>query len=89
MTALADWLTHIYAIRSGPEIEMGLERIRPIFDRMAACAELPCDSRRRHEWEGVGVRLPLCYPKRGRVSSGEVYVTAHSSLQRAHRRKRG
>lgn len=34
MTTLADWLTRIFAIRSGPEIEMGLERIRPIFERM-------------------------------------------------------
>ena len=41
MTALADWLTRIYAIRSGPEIEMGLERIRPIFDRMAVAPMCP------------------------------------------------
>ena len=41
MTALADWLTRIYAIRSGPEIEMGLERIRPIFDRMAVAPSCP------------------------------------------------
>ena len=41
MTALADWLTRIYAIRSGPEIEMGLERIRPIFDRMAVAPNCP------------------------------------------------
>ncbi len=34
MTALAAWLERIYAIRSGPEIEMGLERIRPVFDAM-------------------------------------------------------
>ncbi len=34
MTTLTDWLTRIFAIRSGPEIEMGLERIRPIFERM-------------------------------------------------------
>ena len=34
MKSLADWLTRIFAIRSGPEIEMGLQRIRPIFDRM-------------------------------------------------------
>ena len=41
MTALADWLTRIYAIHSGPEIEMGLERIRPIFDRMAVAPKCP------------------------------------------------
>ena len=41
MTALADWLTRIYAIRSGPEIEMGLERIRPIFERMAVAPPCP------------------------------------------------
>ncbi len=41
MTALVDWLTRIYAIRSGPEIEMGLERIRPIFDRMAVAPNCP------------------------------------------------
>jgi dihydrofolate synthase / folylpolyglutamate synthase len=34
MTALQNWLDRIYAIRSGPEIEMGLERIRPVFDAM-------------------------------------------------------
>ena len=34
MTTLADWLTRIFALRSGPEIEMGLARIRPIFERM-------------------------------------------------------
>jgi dihydrofolate synthase / folylpolyglutamate synthase len=31
---LADWLARIYSIRSGPEIEMGLERIRPVFDAL-------------------------------------------------------
>ncbi len=41
MSALDDWLTHIYAIRSGPEIEMGLERIRPIYDRMAVAPKCP------------------------------------------------
>jgi dihydrofolate synthase / folylpolyglutamate synthase len=34
MTSLQNWLDRIYAIRSGPEIEMGLERIRPVFDAM-------------------------------------------------------
>lgn len=34
MTSLQSWLDRIYAIRSGPEIEMGLERIRPVFDAM-------------------------------------------------------
>ena len=41
MTSLADWLTRIYAIRSGPEIAMGLERIRPIFERMAVSPNCP------------------------------------------------
>ena len=41
MSALTDWLTRIYAIRSGPEIEMGLERIRPIFERMAVAPNCP------------------------------------------------
>ena len=41
MTTLADWLTRINGIRSGPEIEMGLERIRPIFDRMAVAPKCP------------------------------------------------
>ncbi len=41
MTALADWLTRIFAIRSGPEIEMGLERIRPIFERMNVAPTCP------------------------------------------------
>ena len=41
MTALSDWLTRIYAIRSGPEIEMGLERVRPIFDRLAVAPKCP------------------------------------------------
>jgi len=41
MTTLADWLTRISAIRSGPEIEMGLERIRPIFERMQAAPACP------------------------------------------------
>ncbi len=34
MSDLATWLDRIYTIRSGPEIEMGLERIRPVFDAM-------------------------------------------------------
>jgi dihydrofolate synthase / folylpolyglutamate synthase len=34
MSTLQSWLDCIYAIRSGPEIEMGLERIRPVFDAM-------------------------------------------------------
>ena len=38
---LADWLTRIFAIRSGPEIEMGLERIRPIFERMYVAPPCP------------------------------------------------
>jgi dihydrofolate synthase / folylpolyglutamate synthase len=33
-STLQSWLDRIYAIRSGPEIEMGLERIRPVFDAM-------------------------------------------------------
>ena len=41
MTTLADWLTRIYAIRSGPEIAMGLQRIRPIFERMAVHPTCP------------------------------------------------
>ena len=41
MTTLADWLTRIFAIRSGPEIEMGLERIRPIFERMNVAPTCP------------------------------------------------
>ncbi len=41
MTTLADWLTRISAIRSGPEIEMGLERIRPIFERMNVAPTCP------------------------------------------------
>ena len=41
MTALADWLTRIFAIRSGPEIEMGLARIRPIYERMAVAPSCP------------------------------------------------
>ncbi len=41
MSALVDWLTRIYAIRSGPEIVMGLERIRPIFDRMRVAPKCP------------------------------------------------
>ncbi len=41
MTALADWLARIYSIRSGPEIEMGLERIRPIFERMQVAPACP------------------------------------------------
>ncbi len=34
MTLLQSWLDRIYTLRSGPEIEMGLERIRPVFDAM-------------------------------------------------------
>lgn len=41
MTALNDWLTRIFAIRSGPEIEMGLERIRPIYERMNVAPACP------------------------------------------------
>ena len=41
MMTLADWLTRIFAIRSGPEIEMGLERIRPIFERMNVAPTCP------------------------------------------------
>ena len=41
MTTLADWLTRIFAIRSGPEIEMGLERVRPIFERMNVAPTCP------------------------------------------------
>ena len=41
MTTLANWLTRIFAIRSGPEIEMGLERIRPIFERMNVAPTCP------------------------------------------------
>ena len=41
MSELSNWLTRIYAIRTGPEIEMGLERIRPIFDRMAVAPDCP------------------------------------------------
>jgi dihydrofolate synthase / folylpolyglutamate synthase len=41
MTALADWLARIVALRSGPEIEMGLERIRPIFERMNVAPTCP------------------------------------------------
>ena len=41
MISLADWLTRISALRSGPEIEMGLERIRPIFERMNVAPNCP------------------------------------------------
>ena len=41
MTALAAWLTRISALRSGPEIELGLERIRPIFERMNLAPTCP------------------------------------------------
>ena len=41
MTTLADWLTRIFAIRSGPEIEMGLQRIRPIFEAMNVAPTCP------------------------------------------------
>jgi dihydrofolate synthase / folylpolyglutamate synthase len=34
MSSLQTWLDRIYSLRSGPEIEMGLERIRPVFDSM-------------------------------------------------------
>jgi dihydrofolate synthase / folylpolyglutamate synthase len=34
MSDLTTWLDRISSIRSGPEIEMGLERIRPVFDAM-------------------------------------------------------
>ena len=41
MTSLADWLVRISVMRSGPEIEMGLERIRPIFERMNVAPSCP------------------------------------------------
>ena len=41
MTTLAEWITRIFAIRSGPEIEMGLARIRPIFERMNVAPTCP------------------------------------------------
>jgi dihydrofolate synthase/folylpolyglutamate synthase len=41
VTTLADWLTRIFEIRSGPEIEMGLERIRPIYERMGVAPDCP------------------------------------------------
>jgi dihydrofolate synthase / folylpolyglutamate synthase len=41
MTSLQTWLDRIYAIRSGPEIEMGLERIRPVFDAMSVKPACP------------------------------------------------
>lgn len=40
-TTLAAWLDRIYAIRSGPEIEMGLERIRPVFDALGVAPQCP------------------------------------------------
>ncbi|TAG45017.1 MAG: bifunctional tetrahydrofolate synthase/dihydrofolate synthase [Betaproteobacteria bacterium] len=40
-TALSDWLSRIFAIRSGPEIEMGLERIRPVFDALKVAPSCP------------------------------------------------
>jgi dihydrofolate synthase / folylpolyglutamate synthase len=40
-THLQTWLDRIYAIRSGPEIEMGLERIRPVFDAMNVAPACP------------------------------------------------
>ncbi len=39
--ALSTWLERIYAIRSGPEIEMGLERIRPVFDALGVAPQCP------------------------------------------------
>jgi dihydrofolate synthase / folylpolyglutamate synthase len=41
VSTLANWLDRIYAIRSGPEIEMGLERIRPVFDAMKIAPACP------------------------------------------------
>jgi dihydrofolate synthase / folylpolyglutamate synthase len=41
MSDLATWLDRIYAIRSGPEIEMGLERIRPVFEALNAKPACP------------------------------------------------
>jgi dihydrofolate synthase / folylpolyglutamate synthase len=41
MSALSDWLDRIYTIRSGPEIEMGLERIRPVFDALNVAPTCP------------------------------------------------
>ncbi|MGL5002876.1 MAG: bifunctional tetrahydrofolate synthase/dihydrofolate synthase [Casimicrobium sp.] len=41
MNALSAWLDRIYTIRSGPEIEMGLERIRPVFDAMKIAPSCP------------------------------------------------
>ncbi len=41
MSALSDWLGRIYTIRSGPEIEMGLERIRPVFDALNVAPTCP------------------------------------------------
>lgn len=41
MNTLADWLQRIFAIRSGPEIEMGLQRIRPIFERLDVAPKCP------------------------------------------------
>ena len=41
MTTFTDWLTRIFAIRSGPEIEMGLERIRPIYERLNVAPTCP------------------------------------------------
>jgi dihydrofolate synthase / folylpolyglutamate synthase len=41
MTSLADWLERIAVLRSGPEIEMGLERIRPIYERMDVAPSCP------------------------------------------------
>jgi dihydrofolate synthase / folylpolyglutamate synthase len=40
-STLQPWLDRIYAIRSGPEIEMGLERIRPVFDAMKIAPRCP------------------------------------------------
>jgi dihydrofolate synthase / folylpolyglutamate synthase len=41
VSALSDWLERIYTIRSGPEIEMGLERIRPVFDALNVAPDCP------------------------------------------------
>jgi dihydrofolate synthase / folylpolyglutamate synthase len=41
LSALSDWLDRIYTIRSGPEIEMGLERIRPVFDALNVAPVCP------------------------------------------------
>jgi dihydrofolate synthase / folylpolyglutamate synthase len=41
MSELTAWLDRISSIRSGPEIEMGLERIRPVFEAMRVRPSCP------------------------------------------------